>query len=153
MKLMDFIVPDAIEADMKSRTKVDAIRELVALLKRANAIDDEKDIADVVLEREELGTTGIGEGIAVPHGKSSKVDRVLAAFGRSKKGVDFGSVDNKPVHLMFLIVAPVGSSGPHLLALARVSRLLKNKQFRENLMKAKDNDEILKILKSENDVT
>ncbi|MGQ9608710.1 MAG: PTS sugar transporter subunit IIA, partial [bacterium] len=103
----------------------------------------------VVLEREELGTTGIGEGIAVPHGKSEAVDRVVAAFGRSEKGINFDSVDNQPVHLFFLLVAPVGSSGPHLLALARISRLLKSREIREKLMKAKTSADILKVLQSE----
>ncbi len=149
MKLMDFFVPSAIEPNMKSSTKTEAIKELVALLKKAGVINDENSVAKVVLEREELGTTGIGEGIAVPHGKSEAVDRVVAAFGRSEKGINFDSVDNQPVHLLFLLVAPVGSSGPHLLALARISRLLKSREIREGLMKAKTSADLLKILQSE----
>ncbi len=149
MKLMDFFVPNAIEPNMKSSTKIDAIKELVALLKRSGVINDENSVAKVVLEREELGTTGIGEGIAVPHGKSDAVDRVVAAFGKSEKGINFDSVDNQPVHLLFLLVAPVGSSGPHLLALARISRLLKSREFREGLMKAKTSADILKIFQAE----
>lgn len=149
MKLMDFFVPKAIEPNMKSSTKNDAIKELVALLKKSGVINDENTVVKVVLEREELGTTGIGEGIAVPHGKSEAVDRVVAAFGRSEKGINFDSVDNQPVHLFFLLVAPVGSSGPHLLALARISRLLKSREIREKLMKAKTSADILKVLQSE----
>ncbi len=149
MKLMDFFVPNAIEPNMKSSTKIEAIKELVALLKRSGVINDENSVAKVVLEREELGTTGIGEGIAVPHGKSDAVDRVVAAFGKSEKGINFDSVDNQPVHLLFLLVAPVGSSGPHLLALARISRLLKSREFRDELMKAKTSADILKIFQSE----
>jgi len=149
MKLMEFLIPDAIESNMKSNTKTEAIRELVALLKKAGAITDEESVFKIVLEREELGSTGIGDGIAVPHGKSNAVDKVAASFGRSVKGINFESLDNQPAYLFFLLVAPIGSSGPHLMALARISRLLKSKDFRDNLMKAKGKPDILKILQSE----
>lgn len=148
MKLMDFLIPDAIEPNMKSTTKADAIKELVGLLKQAGAIANEDSVAKVVLEREELGTTGIGEGIAVPHGKSDSVDKLVAAFGRSEKGINFESIDNQPVHLLFLLVAPIDSAGPHLMALARISRLLKNKDFREELINAEGKSEILKMYES-----
>jgi fructose-specific phosphotransferase system IIA component len=150
MKLMDFLISEAIEPNMKSTNKTDAIKELVALLKNTGTISDDEIVARVVLEREELGSTGIGEGIAVPHGKSDVVDNVVAVFGRSEKGIDFKSeVDNVPVRLVFLLVAPTGSSGPHLLALARISRLLKSKDFRERLLKAKSKSELLEIFKSD----
>jgi len=149
MKLMDFLIPDAIEPNMKSTTKSEAIKELVALLKKSGTIAEEDSVARVVLEREELGTTGIGEGIAVPHGKSHVVDRLVAAFGRSEKGIDFESIDNQPVHLLFLLVAPSSSAGPHLMALARISRLLKNRDFRKGLIEARDRSEILKICEAE----
>lgn len=150
MKLMDFLIPDAIEPSLKSNNKKDAIKELVALLKNTRTISDDESVAKVVLEREELGSTGIGEGIAVPHGKSPAVDKVVAAFGRSEKGIDFQSeTDDTPVKLIFLLIAPVGSSGPHLLALARISRLLRSKEFREKIIKAKSKSEILEIFKSE----
>lgn len=149
MKLMDFLIPDAIEPDMSSTTKTDAIMELVALLKRSGTIAEEDAVAKVVLEREELGSTGIGEGIAVPHGKSDAVDRVIAAFGRSEKGINFESVDKQPVHLLFLLVAPIDSAGPHLMALARISRILKNRDFRKSLENAKDKSEILEMFGSE----
>ncbi len=149
MRLMDFLVPNAIEADMKSTTKTDAIKELVDLLKKAGTIVAEDSVANAVLEREELGTTGIGEGIAVPHGKSDAVDELVAALGRSGKGIDFESIDGQPVHLLFLLVAPTTSAGPHLMALARISRLLKNRDFRQGLLNAADKSEILKICESE----
>jgi len=149
MRLMDFLIADAIEPNMKSTAKTDAIRELVAMLKRAGAISSEDSVAKVVLEREELGSTGIGEGIAVPHGKCDDVDGLVAAFGRSEKGIDFESIDNQPVHLLFLLVAPSDSAGPHLMALARISRLLKNRDFRKGLINAGSKAEILKICESE----
>ena len=150
MKLMDFLIADAIEPNLKSNNKTDAIKELTALLKSTGTISDTESVAKVVLEREELGSTGIGDGIAVPHGKSDAVDKVVAAFGKSEKGIDFESeTDDVPVRLIFLLIAPTGSSGPHLLALARISRLLRNKGFRERLIKAKSKSEILDIFKSE----
>ena len=149
MKLMDFLISGAIEPDMKSTTKTDAINELAVLLKKEGAIADEHAVAEVVLEREELGTTGIGEGIAVPHGKSDTVDKLVAAFGRSERGIDFESMDNQPVHLLFLLVAPKATAGPHLMALARISRLLKNRDFRKSLMDAKDKAELLKMFETE----
>ncbi len=149
MKLMDFLIPDAIEPDMKSTAKSASIRELVALLKKTGAITNEHAVAEVVLEREELGTTGIGEGIAVPHGKSDAVDKLVAAFGRSERGISFESMDNQPVHLLFLLVAPKDVAGPHLMALARISRLLKNRDFRRSLMDASDKAELLKLFGTE----
>ena len=149
MRLMDFLISDAIEPDIKSTTKSEAIKELVALLKDSGAIAEAGPIAEAILKREELGTTGIGEGIAVPHGKSNAVYRLVAAFGRSVKGIDFDSIDNQPVQLLFLLVAPADSAGPHLMALARISRLLKNKDFRSGLINAKDEAEILKMFEAE----
>jgi len=149
MKLMDFLVAGAIEPEMKSVSKADAIRELVSLLKKTGTIDDEASVSEVVLEREELGSTGIGEGLAVPHGKSNSVGKLVAAFGRSEKGIEFDSIDKQPVHLVFLLVAPEDSAGPHLMALARISRLLKNREFRDGLMNAKDKMDILKLCESE----
>jgi len=149
MKLMDFLISDAIEPEMKSTTKPEAIEELVALLKRSGAIADAGPVAEAILKREELGTTGIGEGIAVPHGKSDAVNKLVAAFGRSGKGVDFNSIDGQPVQLFFLLIAPKDSAGPHLMALARISRLLKNRDFRKGLINAKNKAEILKICEAE----
>jgi PTS system nitrogen regulatory IIA component len=149
MKLMDFLVAGAIEPDMKSTKKSEAIEELVALLKKSGAIAEAGPIAEAILKREELGTTAIGEGIAIPHGKSAAVDKLVAAFGRSEKGIDFDSIDNQPVQLLFLLVAPKDSAGPHLMALARISRLLKNRDFRRGLMVAKDKADILKICEAE----
>ncbi|MBM3211333.1 PTS sugar transporter subunit IIA [Candidatus Poribacteria bacterium] len=149
MKLMDFLIPDAIEPNLKSTNKIDVIKELVMMLKKTGAINDTESITRGVLEREELGTTAIGQGIAIPHGKFDAVENLMAAFGRSEKGIDFGSVDKQPVKLIFLLIAPSNSAGPHLTALARISRLLKNQNFRMELLKAKDKPEILRVCESE----
>lgn len=106
-------------------------------------------LLEVLLDREKLGSTGIGYGVAIPHGKLKGVDGIIVAFGRSKKGVDFHSMDNRPVHLVFLIVAPENSTATHLKILASISRLLRDKAFRKRLMKASDQEELYSIIAEE----
>ena len=151
MKIMDFLSEDAVACQLSSKDKRGVIEELVRLLARSGEIK-EKDVArlnDVLLNREALGSTGIGQGVAIPHGKTDCVNRLVAAFGVSKDGVDFGSLDGEPAHLFFLLVAPEDSAGPHLKALARISRLLKDKFFRDALRQAKDSAILLKIIRDE----
>jgi len=149
MKLTDFLIPDTIELNLKSTTKTDAIRELVTLLNNAGIIPETDSVAKIILELENLGTSGIGEGVAIPHGRAHAVDRLVIALGRSKKGIDFESIDKQPVNLIFLLVAPTSPDGPYLTALARISRLLSNRNFRAGLMSAKGKSEILNILQKE----
>ena len=151
MKISDFLHDKAVSADLKAVDKVSAIKELVALLVSAGCIrrDDQQALVETLLSREELGSTGIGQGVGIPHGKSDAVKDLVAAFGRSPAGVDFDSLDGEPVQLFFLLVAPSASAGPHLKALARISRLLKDKYFREALKSAKDDREIIRIIKEE----
>jgi PTS system nitrogen regulatory IIA component len=103
------------------------------------------------LEREKLGSTGIGDGIAIPHGKMKGIEELVTSFGRSIKGVDFESIDNKPTHLFFLLVAPENSAGVHLKALARISRLLKDSGFRNRLMEASDRQDLFRIIAEEDE--
>ena len=151
MKIMDFLNEKAVCANLKAQDKGGAIRELVDLLFKAGAIKDKEELVNALLARESLGSTGIGQGIGIPHGKSSKVKELVAAFGLSRKGVKFDSFDGEPVYIFFLLVAPEESAGPHLKALARISRFLKDKFFRDLLREAKDEKEILKILKEEDE--
>src|SRR3989338_14726 len=140
MSIMEFLDDRAVSIDVKTQQKEDVIRELVGLLVKAGSIKD-KDVhklVQILLNREALGSTGIWQGVAIPHGKSDCVDRLIAAFAVSKNGVSFDSLDGEPVHLFFLLVAPENSTGPHLKALARISRLLKDKHFRDSLQAAKD---------------
>ena len=140
MTIMGFLDERAIRTNITSQTKEDVIRELVGLLVQAGSIK-EKDVqklVQILLKRESLGSTGIGQGVAIPHGKSDSVSKLVAAFGVSRAGVAFDSLDGEPVYLFFLLVAPEDSAGPHLKALARISRLLKDKHFRESLRSAKD---------------
>jgi PTS system nitrogen regulatory IIA component len=151
MKIVDFLSPQAISANLQSTTKKDIIKELVGqLIKSGEIKDKDKDkVVKVLLEREALGSTGIGQGIGIPHGKFAGVRRLISAFGLSRKGVDFESLDGEPVYIFFLLVAPEDSAGPHLKALARVSRLLKDKYFRETLKSAKDEKALIKIIRQE----
>jgi len=151
MKTSDFLCAKAVSADLKSSAKSDVIAELVDLLISAGSLDKKyrKKILEVLMAREALGSTAIGQGIAIPHGKSNKIKKLVSAFGISKQGVDFESLDGEPVYIFFLLVAPLDSAGPHLKALARISRLLKDKYFRESLIAANDAKEVVKIINKE----
>jgi len=149
MKIMDFLHKKAVSVNIKSTDKEGVIRELVDLLSNAAEIKNKEDLIGAVLAREALGSTGIGQGIGIPHAKSQNVKELVAAFGLSKNGVDFDSLDGEPAYIFFLLLAPEESAGPHLKALARISRMLKDKYFRELLRKAKDENEVLRIIQEE----
>ncbi|MDD3905284.1 MAG: PTS sugar transporter subunit IIA [Candidatus Omnitrophica bacterium] len=149
MKIMDFLSKKAITANLKSSDKEGVIRELVDLLAAAEDIKNKEELIKALLTRESLGSTGIGQGIGIPHAKSVNAKGLVAAFGLSQKGVNFDSLDGDPVYIFFLLIAPEESAGPHLKALARISRMLKDKFFRELLKKAGDEKEILRIIQEE----
>ncbi|HVM32029.1 MAG TPA: PTS sugar transporter subunit IIA [bacterium] len=149
MQILDFLAADAIKLNLESKTKKDAIKELVELLVKSGKVKDKKKMLQTLMEREELGSTGIGQGIAIPHGKSDTVSDLSAAFGVSQEGISFDALDGEPVNLFFLLVAPEGAAGAHLKALARISSLLKDKFFRKSLLSAKSPDEVIKIIQEE----
>ncbi len=151
MKVLDFLDPSVICMDIQSPSKEAAIGELCTLLQSNSKIQDSQPVLHSLMAREKLGSTGIGQGVAIPHGKSESVTDLVAALGISRKGVDFESLDGEPVHLIFLLVAPPNSQGLHLKALARVSRLLKDKFFRQALKEAKSVEEIKKIIQEEDE--
>ena len=153
MNIMGFLHEQAVTCNVASQTKEDVIREMAALLANAGAIRDRDvpKLVQILLQREALGSTGIGQSVAIPHGKSDCVTKLVAAFGVSRTGVNFDSLDGEPVHLFFLLVAPEDSAGPHLKALARISRLLKDKHFRDMLRHAKDEKQIVKIIHEEDE--
>ncbi|MBI5445185.1 MAG: PTS sugar transporter subunit IIA, partial [Deltaproteobacteria bacterium] len=115
------------------------------------AIEDVRSAVGVLLDREKLGSTGIGEGIAIPHGKLRELDRVVGVFGRSRPGVDFDSMDGAPVHLLFLLLAPEASASSHLKALARISRLLRDRSFREELLRTDSREDLYRLLLREDE--
>ncbi len=151
MRIMDFLNKNAVIADLKATDKEGIIKEMVASLVSSKAIkkDQGESAVSVLLEREELGSTGIGQGIGIPHGKNSEIKDLVAAFALSKAGVNFESLDGEPVYIFFLLLAPEESAGPHLKALSRISRLLKDKFFRDMLKNSKDAKEIIKIIADE----
>lgn len=149
MKIMNFLNENALSADLQATTKEGIIEEMVDLLVNAGVIKDKAKLTKILLEREALGSTGIGQGVAIPHGKCDGVKELVAAFALSQKGVNFDSLDGEPVYIFFLLVAPEDSAGPHLKALARISRLLKDKYFRDTLRGGKEVKSILKIIKQE----
>ncbi len=136
MRISEFLSPQAVIADLRAGDKQDVLRELSAALAHAHPPLKEERLVEVLREREKLGSTGIGEGVAIPHGKHSGLTQLMAAFGVSRKGVDFEAIDGKPTHLFFALVAPENSAGIHLKALARISRLFKNPRFRAAILEA-----------------
>lgn len=149
MKILDFVKEDLILSDLKAAFKKEAIEEMAALAVRYDERLSLEPLLDVLLEREKLGSTGIGDGVAIPHGKVPGIDEVIAVFARSTEGIDFESMDGKKAHLFFLLIAPENSSGAHLKALAKISRLMKEPEFRMGLMEAKSREEILRAFSEE----
>jgi len=149
MKVMEFLNEKAICADLKATTKEKILEELVGLIMQAQTIKDREHLLRLLRERESLGSTGIGQGVAIPHAKCDSVKKLVAAFGLSRSGVNFDSLDGEPVYIFFLLLAPEDSAGPHLKALARISRLLKDKYFRDTLRAAVDEKTLLKVIKQE----
>ena len=153
MKIVDFLSKKAITTDLKATNKDGVIKELVELLIGAGEIErrDKNKLIEILMSREALGSTAIGQGVGIPHGKSDCVKKLVAAFGISQKGVNFDSLDGESVFIFFILVAPQDSAGPHLKALARISRLLKDKYFRENLKQARDDKSVARIINQEDE--
>lgn len=151
---MDKIIGDLLQDDLvieeiKATDKIGVIREFAGILQATGRVTDAEALVRVLLERESLGSTGIGDGIAIPHGKLSFISNMVVAFGRSSRGVDFQSLDAKPVYLFFLLVTPDNKPGDHLKALARISRILKNPDLRENLKRTSDRQELKRLIYEE----
>jgi PTS system nitrogen regulatory IIA component len=145
MKILEVLPKEAIITDIKSKVKNEVIEELVASISTITGIN-RAELIRVLLERERLGSTGIGGGIGIPHGKLKNLESLIMGFGLSRKGVDFESIDNRPTHLFFILLTPENSTGLHLKLLARISRLLKNESFKKKLMKATDSDQVYSII-------
>ena len=149
MKISELLSPAAITADMKAVDKNSALVELTEAIVAHFENLDREEVLKVLHERERLGSTGIGDGVAIPHGKLKNIDNLLLSFGCSKSGVDFDSMDGKPAHLFFLLLAPEESVGVHLKTLARISKLLKNPGVRTALLSASDADDLFRIIAAE----
>lgn len=151
MKIIELIDKNFVISNLSSKVKKDVLMEMVDCIVKKELDIDGNELLRVLLEREELGSTGIGDGIAIPHGKVKKIKKLIVSFGRSLEGVDFQSMDGKPTHIIFLLIAPENSAGIHLKALARISRLLKDSGFRKNLMEAQTSQEIYDIIAQEDE--
>ena len=149
MTLLDILSPKSTIVGLQSETKEAIIEELVDLLEVGEVITDRDKVLQAVLEREKIMSTGIGDGIAIPHGKSDSCVRLAAALGTHKRGVDFEALDGEPAYVFFLLVSPANVSGPHIKALARISRLLKNDDFKKKLIEASSPEEVIQAIEAE----
>ena len=150
MKICDVLQKETILADLRGQNKKSILEELVAPVSEIANVNQE-DLVKVLMERERLGSTGIGGGIGIPHGKMKNIDSLILGFGLSRKGVDFESLDGQPTHIFFLLITPDNSTGLHLKLLARISRILKDDPFKTRLLNATNGDEILDIIKEEDE--
>lgn len=149
MKIVDFLRKENCIASLESSDKSGVLKELTSTLVTSGDVGDGEAILDALNERERLGSTGIGEQVAIPHAKVKEIGELVAAFGKSDAGVDYAAVDDRPVRWIFLLLASENNTGAHLKALARISRLLKSDTLRSQIDKAKTADEIYKAIEEE----
>lgn len=145
MKILDNLKKEAIIDDLSSQDKKGIIEELALPVADLAGISHE-DLVRVLMERERLGSTGIGKGIGIPHGKLKEIDSLILGFGLSQKGVNFESMDGQPTHIFFLLISPENSAGLHLKLLAQISKILKDDVFRNKLLNSSNTEEIYKII-------
>lgn len=155
MKLSDFVVREAILVDLQAKGKEEAVREIVRSLKDAGQVADGdfEGVVRAILGREELGSTGIGQGVAVPHTRHPTVQRLVGTVALSKHGVDFAALDGEPVNIFFLLISPPNQPGDHLRALENISRHLKDEKFVASLRQAKSRDAVAEVLQHADQVT
>jgi PTS system nitrogen regulatory IIA component len=149
MKIDEILKKESVIADLVGKNKLEVIQEMTSCLKQNNIIKSDQVLLATLMEREKLGSTGIGENVAIPHGKSDELTQIITIFARSLEGVEFESLDQKPVHFVCMVIAPAHSTGQHLKVLARISRLFKNQVLREGILKAEDSNAIYSILLEE----
>ena len=149
MKITDILKKEHIIDNLVSTDKASTLEELSSFLKNRGLVSNKETLLNALMGRELLGSTGIGENVAIPHAKISEIDQIITMFGRSIKGIEFDSLDKKPVHFIYLVLAPMNSSGQHLKVLARISRLLKNKPLRESIISATETNQIYSIIADE----
>lgn len=153
MKITEMLKREFVLEQLKAGNKRDVLAELVGVFAQGRINVDSEAMLHVLLERERLGSTGIGDGIAIPHGKLPGLEEMVVSFGRSREGIAFEAMDGKPVHLFFLLMAPENSAGQHLKALAKISRMLKDENFRKNLLAAKMHEDLFRTIAEKDDET
>lgn len=149
MKISEFLLPAAVTSDLESSGKLDVLSELGKLLAGVCPAGNEQDIVAALVERERLATTGIGDGVAIPHAKTDKLTEIRGALGISRTGIPFDAVDGKPVHIFIALLAPQGVASDHLKALARISKLVREPDFRDRLLSTKSAAELFDVIVSE----
>lgn len=149
MKITEFLDVKGIHLDLRASEKQDILKELVDVLAEVKDIGDKKLILKALLERESLGSTGIGQGIAIPHGKTDKVKELISVLAISKQGVNFEALDGEPVYIFFLLVAPKDAAGPHLKALAQISRMLRDTYFCDLLRRCDSAEQVYELIRKE----
>ncbi len=149
VKLLDLIDPQCIKLELESRKKKELTEEMVDLLFQSGKIEKKEKVEEIMMEREKKGSSGIGEGIAIPHVMSSEVPKTLMAFGLSKKGIHLGSIDGKPIYLVFFLIGPINDAIFHLKILAKLCRFLHNSLFKEALLNADSKEEIIQAFAEE----
>lgn len=147
VKIFDFLCDKCIIPDLNTKSKEEALANLAKRVAEIEPALDQDAVLSVLNEREQLGSTGIGGGVAIPHGKLPELDRMLILVGRSPGGIPFDAMDNRPVHIMFLLLAPDKSATPYLKLLAQVSRVLKTQEVHQRIMEASDALSIQKVIK------
>lgn len=149
MKLVDVLRPDYIKISLEKNSKEDVIRELIEVLSSKQIFKDKEAVFTAILDREKIMTTGIGREVAIPHCKKNECKDFAIALGIHQTGIDFNSIDNKPVKIVFLLVGPEENPGMHIRLLSRISRLISKEQLRENLLKVSTTDDAYRLLKNE----
>ena len=149
MKIMEILEKDAVILDLGVQTKREVLAEMSACLAKVEPQIDAERLLEVLMEREALQSTGIGEGVAIPHGKLPGLHRLIASFARSRSGVDFESIDGQPTQLFFLLVVPEHSGGQHLKALARISRFFRDASFRQGLSDGESLEDRIRAIEEE----
>ncbi len=147
--IRDLLQNDLIIEEIAANDKMGVLQEFARLLKSRGRVEKEEELVRVLAEREMLGSTGVGDGVAIPHGKLDSIPEMIVAFGRSKRGVEFQSLDAKPVFLFFLLVTPDDKPEDHLKTLARISRILKNPALRAGLIQASSRQDIQRLIYEE----
>ncbi len=150
MKILDVLPKEAIIDNLQAQDKNGILEELVRPIADMTGLDN-KDLVQVLIERERLGSTGIGGGIGIPHGKLKDLESLVLGFGIARKAVDFDSMDGRPTHIFFLLLTPENSTGLHLKLLARISKILKHDPFKDKLLNAADREEIYAVIEEEDE--
>ena len=149
MKISDLLTEDLVVANLEGNSKDDVINAIVDLVATSSKVLDKQKVREAVFEREQIMSTGVGDGFAIPHGKTDAVSDIVAAFAITAEPIDYESLDEKPVRLVFLLVSKVNMVGPHIKLLSRISRLMNKAEFRNKLLDVKSSKDIIEMFKQE----